>query len=261
MEHIATVIDGNFSDINPMQFGYQACKPKHSYGPAVRTHWLVHYIVSGCGIFKINNKTYNVSKGEIFVIPPFVETYYQADIKDPWEYIWVGFTTKGELPIILDDVIFCPEAESVFEKMKTCKQLANGRTAYLSGRIWDLFSMLLENKTQQISYVEKAKSFIHSEYANNITVQQIADRLGLNRSYFSILFKEETNMSPIEYLVSHRMKIAASLLTKRGMNVTIAANSVGYNDIFTFSKMFKRYYGVSPSKFATECHKNEDIFR
>ena len=255
MLHTETVIESDFGSINPMQFGYENCKSSHYYGPAVRTHWLIHYVVSGCGVFEIGDKKYNVGKGEIFVIPPFVEAYYEASRENPWEYIWIGFTAKGELPIALDDVIYCPEAELIFQKMKACAENENGRTAFLCGRIWDLFSVLLENKKNEIGYVEKALACIHSEYSNQITVQDIADKLGLNRSYFSMLFKNETGVSPVKYLVDYRMKIAASLMVKQGMNVTVAANSVGYTDIFNFSKMFKRYYGISPKKYIMENSK------
>ncbi len=255
MLHIETVIESDFCDINPMQFGYENCDKSHSYGPAVRTHWLIHYVVSGKGFFEIGGKKYTIGAGQMFVIPPFVETYYEADRENPWEYIWIGFTTKGELPISLDDVIYCPKAELIFERMKKCAENENGRTAFLCARIWDLFSVLLENKKNEISYVEKALSCIHSEYSNQITVQDIADRLGLNRSYFSMIFKNETGVSPVQYIVDYRMKVAASLMINQGMNVTVAANSVGYTDIFTFSKMFKRYYGVSPKKYILENSK------
>ena len=255
MLHIETVIESDFCDINPMQFGYEDCEKSHFYGPAVRTHWLIHYVVSGCGTFRIKDREYKVSKGQMFVIPPFVETYYEADAKTPWDYIWVGFTAKSELPLKLDDVIYCPEAEPIFEKMKKCAESDSSRTAFLCARIWDLFAVLLENRKNEIGYVEKALGCIHSEYSNQITVQDIADRLGLNRSYFSMIFKNETGVSPVKYMVDYRMKVAASLMINQGMNVTVAANSVGYTDIFTFSKMFKRYYGISPKKYILENSK------
>lgn len=255
MLHSDTVIESGFSDINPMQFGYENCKSAHFYGPAVRTHWLIHYVVSGCGIFKIGKNVYKVGAGEMFVIPPFVETYYAADNKTPWDYIWIGFTTKGELPVQLEDTIYCPEAEPIFQKMKKCIENENGRTAFLCARIWDLFAVILEDKKVKLDYIEKALNCIHSEYMNGITVQDIADKLNLNRSYFSMIFKEKTGVTPVKYLIDYRMKIAASLMVKRGMTVTVAANSVGYSDIFNFSKMFKRSYGIPPRKYIQQYKK------
>ena len=97
MEHSIIIKDEGFSDLNPVQFGYENCNKSHSFGPAIRTHWLIHYVISGFGIFKIRDKEYNVKPGEMFVIPPYIETYYEADSVNPWSYIWIGFTTTREV--------------------------------------------------------------------------------------------------------------------------------------------------------------------
>ena len=75
------VIDQHFNGLNPMQFGHENCAPLHDFGPAVRTHWLLHYVVSGFGKFTREGVTYDIGPGGIFVIPPYMETYYQADKK------------------------------------------------------------------------------------------------------------------------------------------------------------------------------------
>ena len=99
------VIDQHLHGLNPMQFGHENCTPLHDFGPAVRTHWLLHYVVSGFGKFTREGVTYAVGPGEIFVIPPYIETYYQADEKQPWKYIWIGFTTE-EIPEVFLQPIF-----------------------------------------------------------------------------------------------------------------------------------------------------------
>ena len=98
--------------------------------------------------------------------------------------------------------------------------------------------------------MQYALDCIHSEYVEPITVETIAHRLGLNRSYFSTLFKSRIGISPKRYLFEHRMRIAATLLTEEKTSVSVTANSVGYSDIFNFSKMFKQFYGVSPAEYA-----------
>ncbi len=243
------VIDKGFEGLNPMQYGRENCEKGHFFGPAIREHWLLHYVVSGNGIFKIGNKRYKITKGDIFIIPPFVKTFYQADLQTPWEYIWIGFTASGALPIQLPDVIHLPEAKSIFKKMEDCALLENGRSAFLAARLWDLFSLILEQNNETHTHIQKAISFIHSEYMNDIKIGDISDLLNLERTYFSALFKKETGKSPQKYLFDFRMEIAARLLTEQNSSPVSVANSVGYTDFFNFSRMFKKHFGLSPKNY------------
>ena len=238
-----------YGALNPVRFGYDTCRSSHAYGPAIRTHWLIHFVVSGFGIFRIENREYNVSPGEMFIIPPFTETYYEADSENPWSYIWIGFTAESSIPLALDDVIYCPKALDIFTAMKACTTMETGISAFLWARIWDLFYLLLSNSTPQPDYIEKALNFIHSEYMNDITVEKIANFLNLNRIYFSTIFKEKIGISPKQYLLNYRMHIATLMLSNNNASISVIANSVGYSDIYNFSKMFKRHYGMSPKNY------------
>lgn len=254
MQNSVFVKDENYIDLNPMQFGYETCKPDKSFGPAVRTHWIIHYVVSGQGLFKIGENTYNVKTGEMFVIPPFVETYYEADSENPWEYIWIGFTTKSDITKHLTDIMKYPEAEKIFNSMKKCENYTSGRSAYLCAQLWNLFALFSEGKDEKKDYVDTALEFIHSNYMEDITVEKIAKFLNLDRTYFSVIFRKQTGLSPKQYIIRHRMKIASSLLTKKNTEISVIANSVGYTDLYNFSKMFKRHFGISPTKYAKEKH-------
>lgn len=244
------IINEGYPGINPVQFGAQNCPPGHSYGPAVRTHWLLHYVVSGSGIFIRDSVTYKVTKGDIFVIRPFEETYYEADKADPWSYIWVGFTSDG----LLDDVfgkpvISLPGAGKIFQDMRRCSELENGRSAFLTSRIWELVARVLDLGSIKNSHIDKALSFMHSEYANGITVSSVAKHLNLDRTYFSVLFKNETGVSPVDYLSELKLNKAAELMSVYGKSPTTAATSSGYLDYCHFSRAFKKYFGVSPKKY------------
>ncbi|MBE6904543.1 MAG: AraC family transcriptional regulator [Ruminococcaceae bacterium] len=243
------ITDEGYAGLNPMQLGYENCEKSHGYGPATRTHWLIHFVESGFGIFRIYDKEYTVREGEMFIIPPYVETYYEADANNPWSYIWIGFTTKAELPLELPAVICCPKALRIFTSMKNAVELENGRSAFLSAKLWELFSVLLENKKQSISYVGKALDCIHSEYMYDLTIEKLAARLGLDHSYFSALFKNKMGISPKQYLFNYRMNVALSLIIDNGVGVSVAAYSVGYTDICNFSKMFKKHFGMSPRQY------------
>ena len=140
------IINKGYKDINPMQFGSEICSPSHSFGPALRTYWLLHYVVSGKGHFRIKDREYTVTAGNIFVIPPFVETYYEADSRDPWEYIWVGFTADSELDFLFSDVMYMPQTHHIFEGMKKCSNMNKGKTEFLCSKIWQLISMIYDHQ-------------------------------------------------------------------------------------------------------------------
>ncbi|MBQ3549479.1 MAG: AraC family transcriptional regulator [Clostridia bacterium] len=255
MQYRELVFNKGYSGFNPYDFGFEDCEPSHHYGPAVRPHWLLHYIISGFGYFEIDGKHYELSPGQIFVIPPGVTTYYQADAKKPWNYIWVGFTTKEELPVKLPDIFTAPELGSVFESMKQCMKMKSGKEAFLSGKIWELFAVLLEQTKQSADWIDIAINFMHNNYHRKLSITDIADKVGFDRSYFSSAFKKRMGMSPQSFLIKLRMEKAATLMLKSDVKPSIAAVSVGYDDIFVFSKAFKKHFGIPPREFAKKADK------
>ena len=249
MIHSENVINKHYKDINPIEFGFENCKKSYSFGPYIRTHWLLHYVVSGKGFFKIEGREYTVNKGEVFVIPPFVETYYEADSITPWEYIWIGFSADNKLPVQLDDIITGKNVGYIFENMKLCSNLTGGKSEFLCAKLWELFSILKEEGNRKTDYIKSALNIIHSQYVTGITVNEIASMLNLDRTYFSYIFKQKIGSSPKQYLMNYRMEQALNLMENHGYSVSVAALSVGYNDVYNFSKMFKAKYGVSPTKY------------
>lgn len=250
MLHSEIIINENYSGINPMQFGYEDCAPSHAFGPAVRSHWLLHYVVSGCGIFRREGAEYRINPGEIFVIPPFLETYYEADSVQPWKYIWVGFSCDIQLPKAFENpVIRCAGVGKVFDDMRRCGNMQNGKSAFLASKIWEMLALILEEGKKENDYIEKAIHCINAEYMTDISVAQLAERLNLDRCYFSTLFSRQVGLSPSQYLMNLRLEKASELMLQHNQSPSVAAASVGYTDIYNFSKMFKKKYGCSPRQY------------
>lgn len=248
------IINKEYAGLNPVQFGYESCEKSHGFGPATRTYWLFHFVVSGKGIFQINDKQYVLSSGMMFVIPPFTQAYYEADSEDPWEYIWVGFT--GTVPLQLHDCYDIPGALHIFQYMKSSRDLNNGKTEFILARLWELFSFLKEEDQTKEDPINTALNLIHSQYMTPLTVQQMANTVHLERTYFSKIFSEKMGICPQQYLIEHRMEQAKTFLSL-GYSVTTTAISVGYSDIYIFSKIFKRRFGEAPSHYQRNCKKNE----
>lgn len=244
------VVNQQYPGLNPVLFGWEECDKSHAFGPHVRTYWLLHYVISGTGIFQREGSTFQLQPGEIFVIDPYTETYYEADAKDPWQYIWIGFTTDIQLPdAFCQPVLRCPVAGKIFEKMRQCTCMGSGKSAHLASCLWELVSAVQEAELPTAGYLEQALSLMQSRYASNLNATKIAGELGLDRSYFSTFFKRHTGQSPAQYLIRIRLEKAAELMCVHGQTPSVAAISVGYNDLCNFSKAFKRMYGMSPGRY------------
>ena len=94
--------------------------------------------------------------------------------------------------------------------------------------------------------LSQALSFIENNYMKEITVEDIAESSGLNRSYFGKIFKDSVGKSPQEFLISYRMIKAAELLKLTRYSVAEIGSAVGYPNQLHFSRAFKSVYGVSP---------------
>ncbi len=257
-----SILNRGFNEINPLNCGWEDCESGHSFGPASREYYLIHYVVSGYGTFERNGITHSLSTGCIFLIRPYELTFYKADMREPWEYIWIGFSGKL-VPELLensgfsgDNSTLCiPSLRNTFLSMKDAANLPHSAELFLTSKIFEMFSILHEEfrPSQNLSsgslYSKRAKDYIMANYIKRISVESIANMLGIDRRYLCRLFYKHTGDTPQNFLVNYRLEKAAALLAKHGYSVGEAARSTGYDDIYNFSKMFKKKYGVPPSKY------------
>ncbi|GIO42889.1 response regulator transcription factor [Paenibacillus apis] len=114
---------------------------------------------------------------------------------------------------------------------------------------------LLDTKTTRVNYnplIRDALVFLDEHFHEPITMRQVADRLHLNPSYFSVLFKEQTELTFSEYVSRLRMQRAKELLLHSGLSIAQIAERVGYQTDKYFIKVFKTYEGLSPSKYRSQ---------
>ena len=246
-------------------FGRSVTKPGHRYGPAVRSFYLIHYILDGEGEFSVNGASYRLRQGQGFLIEPDYLTTYTSDQEHPWTYVWLGFSGRRAKSILnsiglnQDSPVFTCEPEQHLEQFVLDMLNHNYGTASdlyrREAMLMLFFSTLAQSKRSTMAdhaedaYVAQVIRYIQDCYHEPLRVEDMARYVGLNRSYLSTLFKKHTGLSPIKYLQTFRMTRAAHLLSLTKLPITAIAYSCGYQETESFHKIFKQHTGLSPKQY------------
>ncbi len=264
--------DDRFMDLTLYQYGYEKCHPLHSYGPAVRNHYLFHYVISGGGTLSVDkvtySKEYKIHGGMGFLIEPGQINTYCANMEDPWEYTWIEFDGMKVVEILesagisTESPVYIPKSAQAGNLLKDeLLHLATCQTKssyHLIGHLFLIMDALLsgsssrrktQNGKRSQFYTNEAITFISSNYSFPITVEDMANRLNLDRSYFGKIFKETMGQSPQEFLIRYRMSKAAELLKTSDLSIKDISLKVGYPNQLHFSRAFKNIYGQSPRSY------------
>ncbi|WP_035801754.1 AraC family transcriptional regulator [Butyrivibrio sp. FCS014] len=255
--------------------GLSQTLPGHSFGPALKPHFMIHYVLSGKGSFNIGGKTYPLREGYGFLIVPDELAYYVADDADPWTYAWVGFGGKraeaivSQLGLSLVQPVFKSDAQQTIYDL--IKDMMDHNTFSVEDvlRRNGLLSMFLSVIASGISvsqrsdsgsandYVNRAQAYIRSNYCNPIKVTDIANYVCINRSYLYTLFQKTLGISPQQYLTSYRIAKATELLQLTQLPIESIAISCGYSDPLVFSKAFRQEKKISPSGYRKTLPKSD----
>ena len=118
----------------------------------------------------------------------------------------------------------------------------------VSGRALDVMQEKRATKTR--SFVSRALDFVSDHYSDaDLDLEMVCSSLGVSAAYFSTVFRKETGSTFINYLTDYRMKEALRLIDEEDEKTYIIAGKVGYADPNYFSYVFKKKYGMSPTKY------------
>lgn len=98
-------------------------------------------------------------------------------------------------------------------------------------------------------YIQEAIHYIEQNFQNNISIEEIAEVCGINRSYLGKIFRNSVGRSPQEFLMNYRMVKATELLKLTTLSIADIGNAVGYSNPLHFSRAFKNVYGISPREW------------
>ncbi len=257
-----------YSDLWALTCGHEKCAAnKPPEGPQVLGYYVLHYVTSGKGTFTIGGKTFEISKDTMFMLFPNEKLSYQQDINEPWEYYWTAFSGKNAKNYVercmfsVANPIYKASSEVIkhaFERLESLKKLSSSIDIKALAIILDILSTVIEerrknekyNKNLMKDYVTQALSYIELNYNKaSLTLIEVSAALNINPNYLSRLFTSVLNMPFSKYLIMLRLQKACALIKNTDMYFKTISSCVGYDDNLYFSRIFKKYLGVTPKEY------------
>lgn len=252
--------------------GGDQCPPGHTYGPAIRDHFLIHFVASGRGTLCTAEGEYCIGAGQGFIIFPDEITVYSADMVQPWAYDWVGYRGRGASELTenaglsRERRIFRPEQPDAVSRL--LRDIAEdmtsaGELAAVGALIRFLAHLAADGRAAQEVRVsrrhyDRARWYMDGHYATPITVQDVADFVGLSRSQLFRVFMSCEGMPPKEVLTALRLRHACRLLAETDMPVDEIARQVGLTSAQRLGVLFREKLGVAPGAYRKNAGKEKE---
>lgn len=239
----------------------------------------VAFVLSGTGKYHIEGQVYDVGEGDLLFFKPGVrhQALYVPEAEVPATEFFVGFCDMqlpgrepGDVPLPGGGYILHTGGELRQRIFRICSSMEAesalcwpGRYHMLKAYLIQLLLLILKEQmplpqagkgysfdsVNKKYVVEQILSYFEDHYNEKISLDTIAENTYMSPFYISKIFKSETGDTPIRHLIGIRLERARELLVEeREMSIQEVAAAVGYDDAYHFSKLFKKYYGKSPSQ-------------
>lgn len=228
------------------------------------------YVVGGSGEIKIDDKVYKLVANHIYLVSPGVEHSFWADKATKLVTKEIKFEASDD---IYNDLLSNFPASincintpvyDIFNRIHneriTKKSMYKELSHCLLSEIFlylkrNLLNEAKENdddaqdNSQYADDISKVKVYIKNNIDNDITLQELADVINLEKTYFVKKFKNTTGVTPMQYVRDAKLTKAKKLLLYSDMNITQISQMLSFSSIHRFSEFFLKETGVSPQKF------------
>ncbi len=237
---------------------------EHNYTPEYNKFLLP---ISGEAEIMVDGKKYPLIPGNMYLMPAGVkQSYYHISDNFVTKY-WCHFSAKvGNMNLFnVVNPRFCVQATNTDEIISLFKKLFHytsqpesvHATVAIKGLMLEIIShylkfdslMAADALREPRTDFQSVLKYIEKHLADKLTIEQLADVMHLHPNYFIRHFKSFFGVSPIRFINNMRMDKAKQLLSEGDMSIAQIAKFVGIDDIFYFSKQFKKYNGYAPTEY------------
>lgn len=252
-----------------VKVGQEHCSPRKPVTNCIRPCYSLHFVTFGRGtLITSDRKTYNITKGDAFLLYEKEQYRYYPDSQNPWSYIWIEFTgenldklmsacgfEKNEVcKHVKDFVVFDDYMRSLLDKYDA-SEIQQLRCA--ADLILILGKFIEQEQDSKVSpkIAQKRKQireiliYVNNNISADLNNQIIAQVNGLSVSALYALFNNILGMSPVDYINKYRIAIACERFQTTNISVRDCAFLVGFTDEKYFSRVFSEIKGMSPQEY------------
>lgn len=245
-----------------------ARSPEYSWDGLRRgNHTLLiwQYTLNGLGCVELNGEKYPVPPGNaFFLMVPEAHVYFLPPESPSWEFLYVtvngselarlGVEYRKRNGIVRPFSPGSPVVREAWELLAACREKRLGGRYDASARAYSFLMRLMAEPPVSASsgtgeFMMRIHDFCRKNLDRPITVEMLAEVAGCSRGHFTRRFQELEGMSPHEFIIRQKMRLAVRLLQTTVASVKEISAACGFEDTSYFCKVFKQYHGTAPGNY------------
>lgn len=246
--------------------GLEHCAPDYVIRRATFPYFCIEYVVRGRGQLRLGASDWALRAGTLFSYGPGIPHHITSDLRDPLVKYFVDFVGKPAT-MILDRCglaggrvveVFPPDCVTpLFEELIHSGLHPRVNGVELCAKLLECLALKIEGTSaspeaaQSPSFAAylRCRTLVEKNFLHLRSLEQIAERCGMDGAYICRLFHRFDHQTPYRYLLRLKINHAAAELQKSGRLVKDVAAEVGFTDSFHFSRVFRSMLGSAPSQF------------
>ena len=235
--------------------------PNAGVMPHSHPYYHMFYIHSGKVRFVVNGKTYDLSGGQTLLVPKQAIHSYSNPENETMEYLEIKFTLSQpvfEQPYISDNPLAGMLFQQILKEYSDLQGLADqAAAAYLSAIVQLFTQQDRYGKPRQFRFIDASSyselsqtiiRYLEEHFAEDITLDGLAEMLGYNKSYLCVAFKKDTHTTIMDFLNMIRIRRAAELIVYSDHSLTQVSDICGFTSVSHFNRVFVKYVGITPGQ-------------